>query len=159
MSFPTNYVTERTQQRIREEMTDLHDNGPMNSKISEEINVFSWNVKFTGPENSPYEGREHLVHIAFPTDYPGNPPLVTLKTFIFHPNIVGDTLDQNGRIGLDVLTPEVWFREFTICDVMRRLESVMRCPDVSEELVMNEEAAILYRNDREEYERRAERAE
>ena len=158
MSFPTRYVTESTQLRIRKEMTDLNRCG-LRTKILDEVNVFSWNVEFPGPENSPYEGREYLVHIAFPTDSPGNPPLVTLKNFIFHPNIVGDTLNQNGRIGLDVLTPEGWFRGFTICDVMRRLESVMRCPDVSGELVMNEEAAILYRNDREEYERRAKRAE
>ena len=155
MSFPTENITERTRLRIRKEMTDLHSRGPMKSRIYENVNAFCWKVKITGPEKSPYEGREHLVQIGFPTDYPDNAPLLTLKTSIFHPNIVGDTPTQNGKIGLDFLTPELWSGDFTVSDVFQRLESVMRNPDMSEELVVNEKAAVLCRKNREEYARTA----
>ena len=154
--------------KIRKEMTDLNHDGSMNSKISEKIDSFSWTVKFTGPENSPYEGRKYLVHVAFPEDYPDNPPLVTLKNFIFHPNIVGDTVScphfsrtpaQKGRIGLDILAKENWFNGFTICDVIRRLESLMRIADPREDFVVNEEASTLYWKNWREYERRARRVQ
>ena len=118
-------------------------------------NAFSWEVKLTGPEKSHYEDHEYLFEISFPINYPVNPPMLTLKTFIFHPNIVGDTPTQHGKIGLDLL--EGWTKDLTMSDVFQRLEFVMRTPDMSEELVVNEEAATLYKEDRQEYMRRAKR--
>ena len=145
-------VSQRTQFRIRYDMKMLNVES---LKVVEELYLFRWDVTIKGPEDSPFTGHEYTMMVVFPADYPDNPPSLFMKTALYHPNMAGDTLTEFGKIRLDYLTPEFWSEDFTITDVFERLESVMRNPDLSEELVVNPEAARLCGKDREAWARSA----
>ena len=152
MSFRTERVRTITETRIRHDMISFR-NLSEQTMIVEERNLFCWEVTIKGPEDSPYSGHYYLLTVNFPMDYPDNPPLLVMRTPIYHPNIAGDNYDQNDKIGLNILTPDGWSKDFTISDVFQKLENLMKNPDLNEEFVVNKKAATLYTNDRQEYER------
>ena len=141
--------TLETDKRIRAEMKHLRTLRLLNLRNLSEMNLYRYEMHVMGPENSPYAGLKFLIRVSFPTDYPNNPPLVTMATSIFHPNIVAETADRKGEMGLNMLG-DGWSDRFTISDVFRRIGNLLISPDMTE--VVNEEAAILFRKDRQKYE-------
>ena len=69
------------------------EGGPVN-----EFDLFKWELKITGPDDSPYEGGKFTIKVEFPPDYPFKPPKCTMATKIYHPNIDSNT----GYICLDI---------------------------------------------------------
>ncbi|XP_054013765.1 ubiquitin-conjugating enzyme E2 T-like [Hylaeus anthracinus] len=51
-----------------------------------------------GPSGTPYNGGIFELEIMIPEKYPFEPPLITFKTPVYHPNI-----DNKGRICMDLL--------------------------------------------------------
>merc|ERR1712183_874680 len=124
-------TSDMAMKRINKEINDLKKSPIENIKISyDEKDIFKWDAYITGPEKSPYSGHVFKVCIKFPTDYPFKPPKVHMDTKIFHPNI-----DQNGQICLDILKDK-W------------------SPALYTDSPLNQEAARLYKRDREGYDRK-----
>lgn len=57
-----------------------------------EKDLFTWCANIKGPEGTPYEGGVFHLVINIPESYPHNPPSITLKTCIPHPNVFGTIL-------------------------------------------------------------------
>ena len=143
--------TLESDERIKAEMRHLRALQLLNLRDLSEMSLYRYEMHVIGPENSPYAGLKFLIRINFPTDYPETPPLITMATNIFHPNIVSETADRKGEVGLNMLG-DGWSDRFTISDVFRRIGNLLMSPDMTEESVVNEEAAVLFRKDRKKYE-------
>lgn len=105
-----------------------------------------WRAIITGPPGSVYEDGIFELLIVFPPFYPFSPPKVTFKTRIFHCNI----FEKN--ICLDILKDQ-WSPALTIDKVLLSIVSLLHDPNPGDPL--NREAAELYCNNREEYNRKA----
>jgi len=135
--------------RILREFTDLQKEpvpgcsaGPV-----EESNIYHWSGMIVGPEGSPYSGGVFEVDIHFPTDYPFNPPKITFKTKIFHPNI-----NAHGGICLDILKDQ-WSPALTITKVLLSISSLLTDANPNDPLVP--EIAHIYTTNRAEFDRMA----
>jgi len=54
----------------------------------EDEDLFRWRVCFQGPENTPFEGGLFEATLVFPMEFPYQPPKMTFKTELFHPNSI-----------------------------------------------------------------------
>ncbi|XP_005409788.1 PREDICTED: ubiquitin-conjugating enzyme E2 D2-like [Chinchilla lanigera] len=136
--------------RIQKELVDLARDPPSHCSagpVGED--PFLWQATIMGPNDSPYQGGVFFLTIAFPSDYPFNPPRVIFKTRIYHPNI-----NRNGRICLDILRGQ-WSPALTISKVLLSICSLLCDPNAEDPLVP--EIANLYLKNRAEYERIARR--
>lgn len=140
-----------TQKRILRELSDLHQN-PQEEYSASPItptNLLRWTGTIHGPDSTPYaKGIFHLT-ILFPTDYPHNPPHITFKTPVYHPNI-----DQDGEISLNILGRE-WCPALTIGKVLLSICSFLDDPygdDPDGSVALVPEITALYRTDRGRYE-------
>lgn len=136
------------EKRLRKEMKDLQKTeletitaGPIDEK-----NIYKWNAVIIGPEDTPYEGGTFQLLITFPLEYPFRPPKVEFKTRIFHPNI-----NRSGQICLDILKGE-WSPALTIIKVLLSVCSLLTDPNADDPL--DSEAARVYKNNRDEYNRK-----
>jgi len=77
--------------------------------------------------------------------YPDAPPEVTFATKIFHPNV-----SPEGEIGLIDLSPYARWEQTPIREILEEIVDMLSRPSlVPFELVKNQEAADLYKNDKE----------
>jgi ubiquitin-conjugating enzyme E2 D/E len=106
-------------------------------------NLFNWQAKILGPEDSPYEGGIFYLDIHFPKDYPFKPPKINFTTRIYHPNI-----NANGGICLDILKDQ-WSPALTISKVLLSICSLLSDPNPDDPLVP--EIALVYNRDHQKF--------
>jgi len=96
-----------------------------------------------GPEDTPFQGGRFSMTLKIPNEYPFKPPDVNIGTKVFHPNV-----DKDGNICSKVLgdnwSPQIKLREVLLIIRQMFVEPSLESP-------LDEEAAQLYRNDRNQY--------
>jgi len=112
------------------------------SAVPDETNMMLWRATIKGPPDSPYEGGIFKLDIKLPEKYPFSPPIVKMKTQIFHPNI------KEGEICVDILS-NGWAAVLNIQKVLLSIVSLLNDPNPSSPL--NSKAADLYEKDRDKY--------
>lgn len=134
--------------RIKKELEDLSADPLINvtaGPVGDDL--FHWTATISGPVNTPYHGGLFFLDIQFPADYPFKPPKVKFITRIYHCNI-----NSGGGICLDILKDQ-WSPALTISKVLLSICSLLDEPNPDDPLVPD--AADLYQNDREKYNRTA----
>ena len=109
-------------------------------------NLFEWQAIIIGPAQTSYEGGIYELTLSIPCDYPIKPPKIRFKTEIFHPNIY-----SNGDICLDILQDQ-WSEVLSIEKILISIRSLFNEPN--EKSPANVEAALLYKEHRNEFHRR-----
>ncbi len=92
-----------------------------------------------GPSGPQYEiGDLHEIELAFPTDYPNEPPQVRMLTPVFHPNIAPDGVIAMSDMGI------AWEPALTVDIVIERIWDRIRGARVDLENAINPAAARWY---------------
>jgi len=109
-----------------------------------------WAAIIHGPVHTPYENGVFELDISFREDhngplYPFVPPKIQFKTKIFHPNI-----SSKGEICLDILY-EQHYTAITLGKILLSIVSLLSDPNTDD--FLEPEAAYLYKENREEYDR------
>ena len=131
--------------RLQKELEELKKtNDSLIVANPEEDDLFIWNAKIKGPEESLYENGVFKLKLNIPNTYPFNPPKIKFLTKIIHPNIN----HEDGSICLDILK-ENWSPALSIFRVLMSLISLLSEPNFNDPLVPS--ISKLYKNDPEEY--------
>ena len=132
--------------RLTKELKELTENPITNCTAAPiDNNIAKWHATIIGPEDTPYAGGVFKLNINFPKEYPIKPPEIKFITNIYHCNI------SDGYICLDILKYN-WSPVLSISKVLISLCSLLNDPNPDSPL--NGEAAGLYRNDREKYDKK-----
>lgn len=110
-------------------------------------NFFVWNAIICGPEESVYESGAFQLQFLFPDDYPLRPPQVRFITKVFHPNVWW----EDGLICVDILK-DGWAPSYDVLAILHSIRLLLIDPNPLSPA--NLEAALLYRDNRAEYNRR-----
>eukprot|EP01094_Clydonella_sp_ATCC50884_P018024 TRINITY_DN325_c0_g1_i5.p2 TRINITY_DN325_c0_g1~~TRINITY_DN325_c0_g1_i5.p2 ORF type:complete len:167 (+),score=29.20 TRINITY_DN325_c0_g1_i5:27-527(+) len=142
------------------EITQNPSEGLTAGPLSED-NFFEWEAYIMGPADTPYDGGMFTARLVFPPDYPLNPPKMRFVTPMWHPNIY-----PNGEVCISILHPpgddpthyesavERWSPVQSVEKILISVISMLAEPN--DESGANLEAARMWRDDREEFNRRAE---
>jgi ubiquitin-protein ligase len=123
---------------IRNEInTDILDNHRFIDIITNDSDVYKFNVVFLGPKDSPYEETINTISVCLQKDYPNKAPTIKFINKIYHPNVSYD-----GSICLDVLK-ENWKPIYTLRTIIMSIISLLSDPNPDSPL--NGEAAKLYK--------------
>lgn len=128
--------------RLMREIKDLNKYEEFSVEVLND-NIMTWEVKFNGPADSPYEGGIFKLSITFTNNYPYKPPQVTFLTKMFHPNI-----GNVGNICLDILDSN-WSPALKMDKLIISIISLLTDPNANDPL--NSPAAKLYKSNKDEY--------
>jgi len=129
----------------------------------DEENFFEWEALITGPAGTPFEGGVFPAKLVFPTDYPLSAPKMQFTCKMFHPNVYSD-----GRVCISILhepgedplgyesSAERWSPVQSVEKVLLSVLSLLAEPN--DESAANVDAAKMYRENREEFDRLAQRS-
>lgn len=129
--------------------------------ISEE-NFFEWEALISGPVDTIFGGGLFPAKLVFPTDYPLNPPKMSFLCEMFHPNIFPD-----GRVCISILhspgddplgyesSSERWSPVQSVEKILLSVVSMLAEPN--DESPANVDASKMWRENREEFNRIAQR--
>uniref|UniRef100_A0A182JVG4 Ubiquitin-conjugating enzyme E2 G2 n=1 Tax=Anopheles christyi TaxID=43041 RepID=A0A182JVG4_9DIPT len=143
------------------ELTLNPPEGIIAGPISEE-NFFEWEALITGPEGTCFEGGIFTAKLIFPPDYPLSPPKMKFTCEMFHPNIFTD-----GRVCISILhapgddplgyelSAERWSPVQSVEKILLSVVSMLAEPN--DESGANVDAAIMWRENREEFNKIARR--
>jgi len=93
------------------------------SAFPSSTSLLSWTATLAGPLETPYADLTFKLSLAFPHNYPYEPPTILFKTPIYHPNV-----DFSGRICLDILKDN-WSAVMNVQGVLVSLQSLMGEPN------------------------------
>jgi len=138
-----------SQRRLQREYQEIQKDPPANCTAGpiNDTDFFNWEAMIFGPSDSPFQGGLFKLAIAFPSDYPFKPPIITFKTKIYHPNI-----NAAGGICLDILKGQ-WSPALTISKVLLSILSLLTDANPNDPLVPD--IADLYKRDRAAYDANA----
>lgn len=95
------------QKRIANELKALRESPPAGCiSVPDEIpagEIFEWQVTIKGPPQTPYDGKEFVLNLKFPSNYPFAPVSVHFVTEIDHPVALPD-----GTVTLGMLSTNGW---------------------------------------------------
>lgn len=130
--------------RLAKEKQRILEN-PIDRVVIEPIDdsLLTWEGHIKGPDDSPYSGGVFPIRMTFDKTYPVKPPSVKFTKFVFHPNIYRD-----GKICIDILQGN-WSPSLNIQSILMSLVSLFDDPNINSPA--NRDAAILYKNDREKF--------
>ncbi|KAJ1724953.1 hypothetical protein LPJ53_000807 [Coemansia erecta] len=144
-------------------------NRPNSKRLSKELNLLqtelpadivctpkgeridSYEARMEGPPDTPYENGHFYVDISLSSLYPIEPPSMTFRTRIYHPNI-----DDHGKICLEVLKKGKkggWSPSWTLDKVLISLKVLLANPNEDDPLMS--EIADQMRSDHAAYVRTA----
>ncbi|KAH8850119.1 Ubiquitin-conjugating enzyme E2 R2 [Schistosoma japonicum] len=85
---------------LQKELKDLNEFPVEGFKVmvSEDENLFVWDVAIFGPPMTLYEGGYFKARLCFPDDYPYSPPTMHFMSRMYHPNIY-----ENGEVCISIL--------------------------------------------------------
>ena len=125
--------------------------------------LFQWSIIFEGPADTLYEGGFFKAIMKFPDDYPNNPPTMTFKSEMWHPNIHTD-----GKVCISILHPpgtdsmnsmekaeERWRPIIGVEAILMSVISMLNDPNI--ESPANIDASVQFRDDRQAYNKRVRR--
>jgi len=122
-------------------------------------NLYEWTVFIEGPKETFYEGGIFQLCMKFPPDYPMNPPVVTLVSDFWHPNVYPD-----GKVCISILHPpgvdemsgelpgERWLPTQTVTTILLSIISLLNSPNTSSPA--NVDASVEWRKNPEAYKQR-----
>jgi len=124
-------------------------------------NIFEWDAYIQGPEGSLFEHGVFHCRLSFPQDYPLSPPTMRfVSPKLFHPNIYSSGLvciSILHKPGEDPLsyeqTNERWTPAQSVEKILLSVVSLLAEPNL--ESPANVDAAKMYRDNIEEFRRRA----
>jgi len=142
-------------QRLQRDLRSL-ENSPPQEILSllpvESTDCEHWEAKIQGPVDTPYENGVFVVHIHITRTpnhrgqlFPVVPPKFKFKTKVFHPNI-----STKGEICLDILG-EKHSPAFSLETMLLSIFVLLSDPNTDD--FLEPEAAYLYKENREEYDR------
>ncbi|CAF1148109.1 unnamed protein product [Didymodactylos carnosus] len=137
----------QAQRRLMRDLRDLNLNkveGICASPVDAH-NIYLWNAIITGPPDSIFEDGTFQLTMKFNENYPNQPPEIRFVTKMLHPNIYTD-----GSLCLDILQNR-WSASLDVSSVLISIRSLLIDPNPNSPA--NSAAAILYRDNRREYER------
>jgi ubiquitin-conjugating enzyme E2 D/E len=135
----------QSKRRIRAEAAVLlRNSSPDYTAHHEEGDLFNWTAVINGASETPYEGGKFKLNIRYPPNYPLKPPVITMATKIYHPNIDPDS----GYIGLNILKGE-WCPALSLDKVLLSIQAFISDPDPTDPVMP--EIAHEFVNKREEY--------
>eukprot|EP00596_Hydrurales_sp_CCMP1899_P011243 CAMPEP_0119042800 /NCGR_PEP_ID=MMETSP1177-20130426/16171_1 /TAXON_ID=2985 /ORGANISM="Ochromonas sp, Strain CCMP1899" /LENGTH=146 /DNA_ID=CAMNT_0007009823 /DNA_START=247 /DNA_END=684 /DNA_ORIENTATION=- len=87
---------------LRRQFLELARNPPdgVSVGLGDDENIFCWELMIIGPPETLYEGGFFAAKLVFPSDFPNQPPVMTFKTPLWHPNVYED-----GRVCISILHP------------------------------------------------------
>lgn len=134
--------------RIQKDIADLDGGEVAKVDFPNPNNLTSFNVSVT-PDRGFWSGATYVFQFVIPAHYPHNPPKVTCKNKIYHPNI-----DLKGNVCLNILR-EDWKPVLDINAVIYGLIHLFEEPNPNDPL--NHDAAEEFRRDARTFERTVKR--
>eukprot|EP01121_Diplochlamys_sp_Union-15-3_P004314 TRINITY_DN1436_c0_g1_i1.p1 TRINITY_DN1436_c0_g1~~TRINITY_DN1436_c0_g1_i1.p1 ORF type:complete len:182 (-),score=24.13 TRINITY_DN1436_c0_g1_i1:26-571(-) len=144
--------------RLMAEYRELTENPPegiVAGPITED-NFFEWEALIMGPTDTIYEGGVFRAVLKFPSDYPLYPPKMVFTSSMWHPNIY-----TNGEVCISILhapgedpnmyesSTERWSPVQSVEKILLSVVSMLAEPNL--ESPANIDAAVMWRDKREEY--------
>eukprot|EP00823_Brevimastigomonas_motovehiculus_P004398 TRINITY_DN289_c0_g1_i1.p1 TRINITY_DN289_c0_g1~~TRINITY_DN289_c0_g1_i1.p1 ORF type:complete len:198 (+),score=49.38 TRINITY_DN289_c0_g1_i1:107-700(+) len=121
----------KSTKRINKELTDI-SKSPIAyaSAFPAKDNLYIWEVKISGPKDSPFEGGAFKLEMKFPFNYPMKPPEIRFLTRIYHPNV---SMKLNGQICEEIISKD-WSPTLHVTDVLQRIYSMLSHPNTDSPL-------------------------
>lgn len=134
--------------RIKTELNEINNNNIFGLSIGMVDNDY-YHLKaiiVNTDNNSPFYYKFLELEIKLSENYPFKEPKIILKTPIFHPNFLND------KICLDIIKSDKWSPALTLEKVLLSIVSLL--DDANPNDPLNTDAANLYINNRNEYNKR-----
>mmetsp|Transcript_146247 Transcript_146247/g.280485 ORF Transcript_146247/g.280485 Transcript_146247/m.280485 type:complete len:151 (+) Transcript_146247:72-524(+) len=113
--------------RLEKEHADLMANPPANCTAGPLGDMDGeWEAIIVGPEESPYAGGIFNMVIAFPEDYPSQPPKCFFRTKIYHCNVHANGSPMSKDL---LISKENWKPEVTVSQVLSDLHDFLKGAD------------------------------
>lgn len=155
-------MTDYAAELLRRQLIELSKNPPegVSVGLTEEENIFKWEVMLIGPPETLYEGGFFKARLLFPPDFPNQPPKMVFTSTMWHPNVYPD-----GTVCISILHPpgEDKFNEQESADERWRpilgveailLSVISMLSDPNDDSPANIDAAVQWRSDKDGFKKR-----
>eukprot|EP00889_Picochlorum_renovo_P001781 jgi/Picre1/28811/NNA_004208.t1 len=140
-------MTTPARKRLMRDFKRLQNDPPEGvNAVPRPENIMAWKAVIFGPEGTIWDGGVFRLSMEFSEEYPNKAPTVKFITKIFHPNVY-----DGGDICLDILQNQ-WSPIYDVSAILTSIQSLLSDPNPNSPA--NSEAAKLFTDDREEYNRR-----